>query len=246
MRCTVATPSSTAFAIARAVQWVASCGGGACVSRTTSAVLPAGIGALPGGRVLSRSRPAIPASANRSCQRQTVVFDLPVAAMMARVPRPSAVSRTIRARQTCFWAAFRSATITASRRRSAAETPMEIPVRMTQIRTEGTRRESQIGLFRLGQSTRTAAIGARGLKSPNGFAPLKKQASTIMGRFASLWPIRTGDAGRCRRDIQHRRSAITGLYQKRLTDRESGPKRAFTTAARLGPSHMTPPSAPSL
>ena len=150
MRCTVATPSLTAFAIARAVQWVASCGGGACVSRTTSAVLPAVIGALPGGRVLSRSRPAIPASANRSCQRQTVVFDLPVAAMMDCVPKSSAVSRTIRARQTCFWAAFRSETIASSLRRSEAETVMDIPVRMTQIRREENRRESQIGLFRLG------------------------------------------------------------------------------------------------
>jgi hypothetical protein len=149
----LATPSPTAFAIARAVQWVASCGGGACVSRTTSAVLPAEIGALPGGRVLSDSRPSTPASANRACQRQTVVFDFPAAAMMACVPSPSAVSRMIRARQTCFWAAFRSETIASSLRWSEAETVLEIPVRMTQIRTEGARRESQIGLFRLGQST---------------------------------------------------------------------------------------------
>jgi hypothetical protein len=127
-RCTVATPSPTAFAIARAVQWVASCGGSACVSRTTSAVLPPEIGAVPGGRVMSRSRPAIPASANRSCQRQTVVFDLPVAAMMACVPRSSAVSRMTRARQTCFWAAFRSEAIASSLLWSEAETVIEIPV----------------------------------------------------------------------------------------------------------------------
>mgnify|MGYP006932270250 CR=1 FL=1 len=89
MRCTVATPSPTAFAIARTVQWVASCGGGACVRRTTSAVL----------------------------------------------------------------AAFQSATIAARRRLSAAETAMEIPMRIMQIRTNAIRRESLIGLFRLGQST---------------------------------------------------------------------------------------------
>ncbi len=47
----------------------------------------------------------------------------------------------------------RSATIAASRRWSATETAMEIPVRMTQIRTNEIRRESQIGLFRLGQTT---------------------------------------------------------------------------------------------
>ncbi len=33
--------------------------------------------ALPGGRVLSDRSPSTPASAKRSCQRQTVVFDLP-------------------------------------------------------------------------------------------------------------------------------------------------------------------------
>lgn len=63
-----------------------------------------------------------------ACQRQTVVFDFPAAAMMACVPRPSEVSSTIRARQTCFWAAFRSVTIASSLRWSEAETVMEIPV----------------------------------------------------------------------------------------------------------------------
>ena len=77
----------TTFAITRAVQWLASCGGGAWVSRTTSAVLLMEIRALPGGRVLSLSRPSI-------------------------------------------------------------------PVHMPQIRKKAIRRESQTGLFRLGQSTR--------------------------------------------------------------------------------------------
>ena len=37
-----------------------------------------------------------PSSAKRCCQRQTSVFDLPVRRMIATVPRPSAVSSTIR------------------------------------------------------------------------------------------------------------------------------------------------------
>ena len=88
---------------------------------------------------------------NRSCQRQTVVFDLPVAAMMAFVPKPSAVRRMIRARQTCFCGVLRSATMVSRRRRSAAETEMEIPLRMPQTRTRRAERESRLRtlLFRL-------------------------------------------------------------------------------------------------
>jgi hypothetical protein len=40
----------------------------------------------------------------RSCQRQTHVFDFPVAAMIAWVPKPCAVKKMMRARQTCFCA----------------------------------------------------------------------------------------------------------------------------------------------
>jgi hypothetical protein len=39
---------------------------------------------------------------NRACQRQTQVFDVPVWRMISFVPTPSAESRTIPARQTCF------------------------------------------------------------------------------------------------------------------------------------------------
>ena len=81
--------------------------------------------------------------------------EIPVAAMIACVPNPSVVSRMIRTRQTCFWAAFRLETIASSLWWAEAETVMEITVRMPQIRTSAIRRESQIGLFRLGQSTRT-------------------------------------------------------------------------------------------
>ena len=100
-------------------------------------------GALPGGRVLSRRRPATPCSMNRACQRQTVVFDVPVAAMTAFVPTPSALSSTIRARQTCFCGVFRSETRASSRWRSASPRVMNIPVRMPQRRTRGTQWESQ-------------------------------------------------------------------------------------------------------
>jgi hypothetical protein len=152
----VETARPQAAAIARAVQCVASCAGGASVRRTTSSTRAASIGALPGGRVLSCNSPSTPATMNRSCQRQTVVFDLPVAAMMPFVPEPSAVRRMIRARQTCFCGVLRSATTASRRRRSAAETEMKIPRRMPQTRTRHRRRESRLGLFRFGKTTRSS------------------------------------------------------------------------------------------
>ena len=113
--CTVDAATSATFAIARNVQWVAWCGGGVCVRRTISATRSGGIGALPGGRDLSRSRPSTPSCMNRSCQRQTQVLDLPVSVMIAEVHRPSPLRRTIRARQTCFCGLFGSATIARNR-----------------------------------------------------------------------------------------------------------------------------------
>ena len=50
------------------------------------------------GRVLSHTSPSTPASAQRSCQRQTQVFDVPVRRMISTVPRPSADRSTIFAR----------------------------------------------------------------------------------------------------------------------------------------------------
>jgi hypothetical protein len=44
----------------------------------------------------------------RSCQRRTQVFDLPVRRMISLVPTPSALNRTISARQTCLCGALRS------------------------------------------------------------------------------------------------------------------------------------------
>ena len=151
--CTVATPSPTAFAMARAVQCVASCGGGSWVSRTSFATRSSPTGALPGGRVLSTSSPSTPACAKRSCQRQTVVFDLPVKVMTPVVPTPSEVRRMIRARHACFCEVLRSATMASRRRRSAAETEIVIPLRMPQTLMREGRRESQSGLFCFGHST---------------------------------------------------------------------------------------------
>ena len=59
-------------------------------------------------RVLSRRSPSTASAANCSCQRQTQVLGLPVSRMIAFMPAPSALSKTICARQTCFRGAFRS------------------------------------------------------------------------------------------------------------------------------------------
>lgn len=80
---TVETASPETYAIARAV--LASCGGG-----------------------LASSRQWPWCGHPQPVPFQTFAFAVPVAAMMAFVPRPSALSSTIRARQTCFWAELRS------------------------------------------------------------------------------------------------------------------------------------------
>src|SRR5438874_10702975 len=63
MRWTARSDRPTALAMARPVQWVASPDGSAQVSSSTLATVAVGTGFLPGGRVLSRNRPFIPASA---------------------------------------------------------------------------------------------------------------------------------------------------------------------------------------
>src|SRR5665647_1924361 len=65
--------------------------------------------------------------------------------MIAFVPAPPALSRTISARHTCFCGALRSLTRASNRRRSAGETVTVIPVRMRQTRTPQVRRESPTG-----------------------------------------------------------------------------------------------------
>jgi len=118
------------WAIIAAVQCVASSGGSPRVSATTRSRTLVGSARMREGRVLSRNKPATPAAMNRSCQRHTVTLLVPVWSMISLVPTPSAVSNTIRARQTCFCALFRSLTIASSRARSAALTSTVIPSRM--------------------------------------------------------------------------------------------------------------------
>ena len=119
-----------AFAIISAVQCVVSPGGSPRVKATVRSRTLTGSGGMREGRVLSRNRPATPARMNRSCQRHTVTLLVPVWRLISTVPSPSAVSRTIRARQTCFCGLFRSAAIASNRARSASLTSTVIPLRM--------------------------------------------------------------------------------------------------------------------
>jgi hypothetical protein len=130
MRCTEETLMPAAFDIIAAVQCVGSPGGSARVKATVRSCTLAGSGGMREGRVLSCSRPSIPACMNRSRQRHTVTLLVPAWRMISLVPTPSAVSSTIRARQTCFCRLFRSATIACKRARSAAFTSTVIPSRM--------------------------------------------------------------------------------------------------------------------
>lgn len=100
------------------------CGGAFSVIATTFAARSSGTGGLPGGRVLSRRTPSTPSAMNRSCQRQTVVFAVPMAAKIAFVPKPSAVSSTIQHRQTCFCGVLQSVAMASRRRRSASSRVM--------------------------------------------------------------------------------------------------------------------------
>jgi putative transposase len=80
-------------------------------------------------RVAGRPGPVAQQAVHAFGQRQTVVFAVPVAAMIAFVPKPSALSRTIRERQTCFCGALRSAAMASSLRRPLANL-RRIPCRL--------------------------------------------------------------------------------------------------------------------
>src|SRR6266542_6215901 len=131
MRCTDRKLTPAAFASIRPVQCVASPGGGPVTRPKTSCTVSAGSGALPGLRVLSRSKPSTPSSMNRACQVHTTGFALPDRRMISAVPQPAAVARRIWARHTCFCGAQRSETIASSRWRSARVTLTTIPALMT-------------------------------------------------------------------------------------------------------------------
>ena len=121
-------PTLLARAIRSAVQWVVSTGGSASVSATTRAATSGPSGGMREGRVLSCRRPSMPSVCmNRSCQRQTQVFDLPVRRMISLVPTPSALERMIAAPQACFCDALRSLVIASSRPRTDRVIVMEIP-----------------------------------------------------------------------------------------------------------------------
>src|SRR3546814_1387220 len=63
----------TALAIARTVQWVASWLGVSSVSFTTLSTKAASRGAIPGGRVLSRSNPSPPTSEEHTSYLQSLM-----------------------------------------------------------------------------------------------------------------------------------------------------------------------------
>src|SRR5277367_6598990 len=162
MRCTELTLIPAAFAIISAVQCVVSPGGSPRVRATVRSRTLAGSGGIREGRVLSCSRPSIPARMNRSCQRHTVTLLVPAWRMISLVPRPSTVSSTIRARQTCFCRLFRSATIASKRARSAALTSTVIPSRMpTPFRQlDHTRdQDSSVWFIPLGRAPRRSSHG---------------------------------------------------------------------------------------
>src|SRR5512140_801402 len=87
MRCTELMLIATAAAIAAAVQWVAWCGGSVAVSAITRSMIVCCQGGMRDGRVLSRRSPSTPSVMNRSCQRQTLGFDLPLWRMISAVPK---------------------------------------------------------------------------------------------------------------------------------------------------------------
>ena len=181
---------------------------------------------MPGGRVLSRSRPSTPSAMNRSCQRHTQVLDLPVAAMTPTVPTSSAVSRMIRARQTCFCGDPRAATTASSRALSKAVTLMLIPLRIPHRRTPSQHVEPSAGLVRPDQSTsarRPLTTAHQTLLSPYGtyglsFAPrterlppdesrMSRKIGTAATRACPLQNLLSSlGRGRCRPIFDHRRS----------------------------------------
>jgi hypothetical protein len=73
-----ALDSPEAPAIKAPVQCVVSPGGASSVSATIRATMSSAKGLTRDGRVLSRTNPAKPSLANRSCHRQTQGFDTPV------------------------------------------------------------------------------------------------------------------------------------------------------------------------
>jgi len=86
MRPTLDGDMPTASAIVARLQCVALGGVSCTVFAITLSRISRGSGGTREGRVLSRLSPATPSSRYRSCQRQTVGFDMPVCRMISTVP----------------------------------------------------------------------------------------------------------------------------------------------------------------
>lgn len=97
-------------------------------SRAISATRSGCTGAFPGGRDLSRRRPSTLSCTKRSRQRHPQVFDLPVAAMMAKVLMTLLLVSTTRARQMAFCGLIGSAMIDPNCRRSASNRLKDVPL----------------------------------------------------------------------------------------------------------------------
>src|SRR5258708_5318345 len=189
-----------ALAMAAAVQCVVSPGGSALVRATTRSITGWASGGMRGGRVLSHSRPSTPACMKRSCQRQTTDLLLPVRRMIVAVPRPSAVSSTIRQRQTCFCGLLRSATTASRRARSAAFTVTMIPLRIPETRTPASPWESSKGLNCQVGSTSAEDYRVSVKREPHGAAGAyiddKLQVGDVVDASATRgsFSLRPGDA----------------------------------------------------
>lgn len=120
IRCTARNEIPTALATARPVQCVTSPGDSEQVRASTLATVSVEWVGVPGGRVLSRSKPSTPASASRRCQRHTAVRLKPTRRAKFWTLRRSAESKTMRARWICLSGRQRSLAIAASRAASLA------------------------------------------------------------------------------------------------------------------------------
>lgn len=114
IRCMERSEIPIRLATARPVQCVTSSCGSEQVSASTSATVRVERGGVPGGRVLSRSRPSTPSSAKRCCQRRTAGRLTPARRATSCTFTRSVESRTIRARRMCLKGRDRSPAIAAS------------------------------------------------------------------------------------------------------------------------------------
>lgn len=123
-------------------------GGGGRVKATRHSATEGTSGVLRDGRVLPRISSSAPSWAKSSYHRETAGLATPALRTMALVPRPAAVSSTIRQPETCFCGLLRFATIASRWTRSVELTVKLIPGRMPQPRTPTKPQESFPGFRR--------------------------------------------------------------------------------------------------